>query len=223
MKKLLLSVLIVLVLLSFAFPAAAAPARDENIAGMFPAIQFNLYPLGIDIRHVSSSPYYTEQPPSSPWTGIQAVVINHSANRYGLPATGYVTTGCITTYGSSGCTPKQLIIYMVDNQSGQQGGDGSQVAVTPTPEYTICYNLWVAFWQDSALQGQHEWMSTSGMAVFCSPLLYLGRYAAKTYAWTMHELYTVLERNADTLDKRMVYRSAAAFWANVWASIEGLG
>ena len=223
MKKLLLSVLIVLVLLSFAFPAAAAPVRDESVAGMFPAIEQNAYPLGITFRYVSQAPYYTEQAPTNAYTSVQAVVINHSANRYGLPATGYVTTPCVTMFGATSCTPKQLVVYIADNQSGQQNGDGSQVAVTPTPEYTICYNLWVAFWQDSALQGQHEWMNNAGMAVFCSPLLYLGRYAAKTYAWTMHELYTVLERNAETLDKRMVYRSAAAFWANVWASLEGLG
>ena len=223
MKRFLQIILVVLVVFAVVLPASAAPVRDENILGMFPAIEQNVYPLGIDIRHVSAAPYYTEQPPSSPWTGIQAVVINHSANRYGLPATGYVTTGCITTYGAIGCTPKQLIIYMVDNQSGQQGSDGQQVAVVESPAYTICYNLWVTFWQDSALQGQHEWMNNAGMAVFCAPLLYLGKHAAKTYAWTMHELYAVLERNAETLDKRMVYRSASAFWANVWASLEGLG
>ena len=222
MKRITQIILVLLIAVSVALPVSAAPTRDESVAGMFPAIEQNLYPLGIAFRYVSQAPYYTEQVPGT-WASVQAVVINHSANRYGLPATGYVTTPCVTMFGATSCTPKQLVVYIVDNQSGQQDGDGSQVAVTPTPEYTICYNLWVAFWQDSALQGQHEWMNNAGMAVFCSPLLYLGRYAAKTYAWTMHELYTVLERNAETLDKRMVYRSAAAFWANVWASIEGLG
>ena len=222
MKRFLQIILVVLVVFAVVLPASAAPVRDENVVGMFPAIEQNVYPLGIAFRYVSQAPYYTEQAPTNAYTSVQAVVINHSANRYGLPATGYVTTPCITMFGAAGCTPRQLVVYMVDNQSGQQDGDGSQIAVTPTPAYTICYELWVAFWQDAALQGQHEWMNNAGMAVFCAPLLYLGKFAAKSYAWTMHDLYAVLERNAETLDQRMVYRSASAFWANVWAQLEVL-
>lgn len=221
MKRIAQIILVVLVVFGVALPVSAAPEREESVSGMFPAIEQNLYPLGITFRYVSQASYYTKQVPG-PWASVQAVVINHSANRYGLPATGYVTTPCVTMFGATSCTPKQLVVYIVDNQSGQQGGDGSQVAVTPTPEYTICYNLWVTFWQDSALQGQHEWMNMSGMATFCAPLLYLGKFAAKSYAWTMHEIYAVLERNAETLDQRMVYRSASAFWANVWAQLEAI-
>lgn len=223
MKRFAQITLIVLVVFSVVFPAAASPVRDESVQGMFPAIQSNLYPLGIDIRHVSVAPYYTEQPPSSPWTGIQAVVINHSANRYGLPQTGYVTTGCATMYGSAGCTPKRLIVYMVDNQSGQQNGDGSQLAIPPVNDwFTVCQNSFNT-WMLTLTGEEREELQATGMISLCFPFLYMTKWAAKGYAWSMFQIFTTMSLHAETPAKALYYRGIALRYQITYASLVAMG